>query len=151
MPAGLRRLVPVATVALIALAAPTVALADKGGKCNASACKVYVEQDVPNAGNHQRPQAQQSGGSKASSGHKRDKVSQVLALAGSDRGALRRLLADSGSGKLEGGNVRVPSALGAAFDLGSGPTALLAILLATVVGVGAHNGWRGWRHRRPSA
>jgi hypothetical protein len=47
--------------------------------------------------------------------------------------------------------VAAPSALGAAFDLGAGPTILLAILLATVVALAVHGSLREWRRRRPTA
>jgi hypothetical protein len=40
-----------------------------------------------------------------------------------------------------------PSALGSAFDLGSGPTALLAALAGTAVLLLAASGLRVWRHR----
>jgi hypothetical protein len=161
MPVGLRRTVGVGTVALVvALAAPVGALAGSGGKCNASACKVYVEQGVPNAGGQQQPQQQQpqgkSTGTTKTSGKKTkasQKVSRVLANAGKDRLALSRLLRDSGRGVLEPstGTIVAPSALGAAFDLGAGPAVLIAILIATAAGLAIQGGARNWRRRRPTA
>ena len=159
MPAGLRHVAGVATAAFfIALALPAGALAGNGHKCNASACKVYVEPDLPKAGGS-APQAHQgqqnpTGGSNTGGGTQTQtpsNVSRVLAQAGSDQGALKNLVAaDTGLGKVgsEPGDNGSPSALGAAFDLGSGPTILLAILLATVVALGAHGGLRSWRRRR---
>jgi hypothetical protein len=120
---------------------------------------VYVDGGLPGAGGHAThgPQGQQNptGGSSAGGSgtqtQKPDNVSRVLAKAGSDQGALKNLVAaDAGLGKVgsEPGDNGSPSALGAAFDLGSGPTILLAILLATVVALGAHSGLRSWRRRR---
>jgi hypothetical protein len=97
---------------------------------------------------------QETGGSStggSSQTHVPSNVSRVLAHSGPDLGALKNLVAaDAGLGHVnsESGDVGSPSALGAAFDLGSGPTILLAILLATVVALGAHSGVRSWRRRR---
>lgn len=119
---------------------------------------VYVDGGLPGTGGHatHHPQGQQNptGGSNTGGGTQTqtpDNVSRVLAQAGSDQGALKNLVAaDAGLGKSgsEPGDNGSPSALGAAFDLGSGPTILLAILLATVVALGAHGGLRSWRRRR---
>jgi hypothetical protein len=73
----------------------------------------------------------------------------VLAQAGSDKAPLSKLLTESGgslpAGADSGGS---PGLLGAAFDLGVGPTVLLAILLATAVGLAARGNIRGWLRRR---
>src|SRR5579885_1959937 len=71
MPAGLRRALPVATVVVFLLTAPEVAFAGGGSgkpKCNASACKVYIEQGVPTAGGQSQPQISPSGGGSPSGG-----------------------------------------------------------------------------------
>jgi hypothetical protein len=168
MPAGLRHAARVAAaVFFVALALPAAALAGGGGnsgKCNASACKVYHEQDLPNAGGQQQPPQQpqqpssggsKTGGSKTGGGghtHVPPKVTRVLQHAGPDKGPLAHLLTDTGpSGLKTAGSVAAPSALGAAFDLGAGPTVLLAILVATAVGLAATGSLRNWRRRRPSA
>jgi hypothetical protein len=80
-------------------------------------------------------------------------LSRVLAQAGKDKAPLSQLLNDSGLGTVQSGpsNVAAPSVLGAVFDLGPGPTALFAILLAAVLGFGVHGGVRGWLRRRSSA
>jgi hypothetical protein len=125
-------------VFLIALLIPAAALAGNNGKCNASACKVYIEPNGPSAGRGQTPPSQQVGSGKTV--HHSTKLSRVLALAGKDRGPLKDLLAGSDVGSLKGGTVGSagsPSMLGAAFDLGAGPLALLAILLTTAVGLAA--------------
>lgn len=154
MPAGLRHVAGVATAAFfIALALPAAALAGNGHKCNASACRVYVEPALPKAGGSGPGQQNPTGGSGTGSTQTKtpSNVSRVLAQAGSDQGALKNLVAADtglGQGSSEAGDNGSPSALGAAFDLGSGPTILLAILLATVVALGAHGGLRSWRRRR---
>lgn len=152
MPAGLRRVLPAAAaVLLIALVLPAGAFADGGGKCSASACKVYNEQDVPNAGGKQQPPT----GPNTSVGnttHVPGKLARVLQHAGKDTGPLKRILNDSGIGSLRtapgaGGS---PSILGAAFDLGTGPMVLLVLLLGTAVGLAARGSIRGWLRRRSS-
>ena len=113
---------------------------------------VYNEPNAPSAGGshsqqHPTGPSTKGGGSK----HVVPKgVSRVLAHLGKDRAPLSRILRDSDIGNLQAGpsSVVTPSALGAAFDIGSGPTALLAILVATAIGLGAYNGARTWRRRR---
>lgn len=150
-------------VLLIALAAPVTAFAGGGGNC--SACNVYSEPPVPSPGKQQLPKPTQplppqpptgstkTGGRQA---HVPKALSRALALAGKDRKPLSQLLGGSDIGSLRSGSVNVgsPGALGAAFDLGVGPTVLLAILLATAALAFATRGtFRGWRLRRrpPSA
>jgi hypothetical protein len=140
---------------------PAGALAGHGGKCNASACKVYLEQGGNPAGPGGPTKPQGSGTQPSSSGPATSsgqakaptKLGRVLAHAGSDKMPLKNLLADSGLGPVGSGtgSVGSPSALGAAFDLGSGPTILLAILLATAIGLALHGSLRNWRGRRTSA
>jgi hypothetical protein len=139
---------------------PAAALAGHGGKCNASACKVYNEQGGNPAGpggpsGPQAPQGQSTTPPATNSGSQTTKVpsklGRVLAHAGNDKMPLKNLLgADANitpvrNGSGSGGS---PSALGAAFDLGSGPTILLAILLATAIGLGLQGSVRNRRRRR---
>jgi hypothetical protein len=154
MPAGLRRFARAAAAVLCtALALPAIALADGGGKCNASACKVYVEPNVPSAGKQQPPPPTSPTGSTTSGNQAQQpkNLSRVLLHAGKDKAALSRLLNDSEITPLHGGvgNVAGPSLLGAALDLGPGPLALLGILLAAALALGVHGGMR--RRRRPTA
>lgn len=46
------------------------------------------------------------------------------------------------------GSVVAPSALGAAFDVGPGPIALIAVLGGTAALLLVGTGWRGWRRWR---
>ena len=157
MPTGLRHVLrAVPAVFLIALAAPGVAIAAGGPKCNASACKVYIEPNGPSAGGQQQQPQQQSTGSTSNGGTQTQaptKLSRVLAQAGKDKAPLSHLLTDSGLGTVKTGPVNVAgsSSFGAAFDLGAGPTALLAILLATALGFAVHGPVRGWLRRRSSS
>ncbi len=145
----------------IALALPAGAFASKGHKCKASACLVYVEQGgSPHPGGSGPKPPQQSSSGPATSGGKHQtpaptpgKSARALAQAGTERSALKNLLGDAGLGNPGSGTASVasPSALGAAFDLGSGPTVLLAILLATMLALAGHTGLRSWRRRRTNA
>lgn len=147
MVVGLRQVFFAGTaVSCIALALPVIALANGGNKCNASACKVYIEPN-PSAGKQQPTQS-----SSTSTGQQPKNLARVLALAGKDRGPLSRLLHDSGISPLRGGsgNVVGPGLLGAALDLGAGPLALLAILLASALAIGAHGVMRRRQRERPT-
>lgn len=149
MLAGSRHVVCLAGAALfVALFIPAAAMAGNGDKCNASACKVYIEQPGPSAGRGQT--TQQPGTKPKIVTHPSTKLSRVLARAGNNRGPLKDLLAGSNVGSLSGGNVRSPSMFGAAFDLGAGPLVLLAILLTTAVGLAARGSVQSWRQRRSS-
>ena len=164
MPAAMRRVLPIVAIVGVALVAPALAAAGNGGKCNASACKVYVEPGVSSGGHHQHHQPQQqqqqhstSPSTSAGKGKAKTapptKVARVLAAVGNDKGALSRLLRDSGSPGLAAAPVSVatPSALGSVFDLGSGPNVLIAVLVATALGVAVGGGIRSRRRRRASA
>ncbi|HJQ75045.1 MAG TPA: hypothetical protein VJ814_09170 [Gaiellaceae bacterium] len=84
-------------------------------------------------------------------------TTRKLSHAGKDRKLLSQIVSNPNFGATRGllktgaSGVAAPSALGAAFDIGSGPTVLLAILLATALGLAIHGGLRGWRRRRSGA
>jgi hypothetical protein len=142
-----------AAVALIALAVPAAAVASGGGNCNASACKVYHEPDGPSAGGQQQPPQPTTGPNTAGGGTDTQApkgLSRVLAQAGADKAPLSRLLNDSG-GSLQAGSVGSPSLFGAILDTGAGPLALLAILLATALGLAARGPARDWLRARRSS
>jgi hypothetical protein len=153
MVAGSRHVLRAAAVVLfVALAVPAAALADGGSKCSASACKVYHEQGPPTGGGHKPPpkgptSSNQGGGTQ---GHASKSYSRVLAHLGPDKGAVKNLLGqeapvDNVASGSAGGS---PSILGAAFDLGAGPTVLLAILLGTALGLAARGRVGGWLSKR---
>jgi hypothetical protein len=60
-------------------------------------------------------------------------------------------MTDANLGSLQGGPSSSPGLLGAAFDLGTGPMILLAILVATALGIAARGSVRGWLERRTSS
>jgi hypothetical protein len=152
MSAGSRHVILAGVVACISLAIPATALAGGGGKCNASACKVYVEPNGPSAGKQQQqpPPPPASGSAKGTGkSHVPKNLARALSQAGRDRTPLKHLLADGGLGSMKGGsNGGSPTLLGAAFDLGAGPLVLLSILLATALGLVARGSVRSWLHRR---
>lgn len=148
-------MLPIVAAVVVVVAAPAGAIAGNGGKCTASACKVYVEPGANRSGHHQSQQHQagpSTTGEKGGNQPAPTKVDRVLAAVGKDKGALSRLLGDSSqTGVGAAGTVASPSALGAIFDLGSGPNVLLAFLIATVLGLTVYSGVRSWRSRRASA
>ena len=155
MAAGLKRVVPIIAVVAGVLVAPAVAIAGNGGKCNASACKVYIEPGANSSGHHHHATGPSTTGEQGT-GTKSPaptKVARVLAAVGKDKSTLSRLLKDSGQTGLAAApaSVASPSALSAIFDLGSGPNVLLAFLIATVLGLTIFSGVRSWRSRRASA
>ena len=149
MSAGSRHVILAGVVVFIALAIPATAFAGSGGKCNASACKVYVEPNVPSAGK-QQPSPPTSGSTKGKGKtHVPKNLARALSQAGRDRGPLKNLLTDSGLGSMKGGaTAGSPNLLGAAFDLGAGPLVLLSVLLASALGLAARGSVRSWLHRR---
>ena len=156
MPAGSRHVVlAAATALLVALAAPAAAFADGGAKCNASACKVYHEQDAPNAGGQKPPTQKPTGPNKSGGGQQQPQApkNRVLQHAGKDRGPLKNLLnGDAAIGSLSSGSGGgSPGLFGAAFDLGTGPTVLLAILLGVGLGLAARGSVGGWLRKRSSS
>ena len=154
MSAGSTHVIRAGVVVLfIALAIPATALAGSGGKCNASACKIYVEPNGPSAGQQQPQQPSTSGSTKGTGKtHVSKSLARALSQAGRDRRPLEHLLTAGGLGPMKGGaNAGSPTMLGAAFDLGAGPLVLLSILLATALGLAARGSVRSWLHRRSSS
>jgi hypothetical protein len=139
---GLRRLLVVGFVAGVLLSAPTAAFACGGS--NPSAVNVYVE-CLPSGG-----------GSKPTNHSNTPSTTPVTApssktaraLAGHDKALLSKLVASPAPSNLKStGAATEPSAIGSAFDLGSGPTALLLILAGTAVVLLGGSGLRFWRRR----
>jgi hypothetical protein len=141
---GLNRLLVAALVAGAFFVAPSAALACSGGP---SAENVYKE-CLPNGGGGSAG----SGGAGGGQGSTpiSNQTAKVLAQAGKDSRALAALVKHNPnqleSTPQESGTA--PSAVGSAFDLGSGPTALLIALAVTAVLLLAATGLRGWRRVR---
>jgi len=139
---GLRRVLLAAVVAGAALGAPAAAFACGGGP---SAVNVYKE-CLPTGGGDQPTSSATSTGPV----HLSPQAARALAHAGKD-GALLSALVRSGAPRhlptAGGASAAEPSALGSAVDLGSGPTALLAVLAGTAVVLLGVSGVRVWRRR----
>lgn len=138
---GLNRLLVAALVAGVFFVAPSAALACGGGP---SAKNVYSE-CLPSAGSH-------GGTGGHSGGHAgttpvSPKTAKAIKQAGKNSRALAAFLRRSAPTALESTSQESapPSAVGSAFDLGSGPTALLLALAGTAVLLLAASGVRGWR------
>ena len=148
---GLNRLLTAALVAgsltvAVGLVAPSVARACNGGP---SAENVYKE--CLQSGGGETP----TGGSTTGSGSTpaiSSQAARALAHAGKDRRNLAALVHAYGpSHALQAsGDTGSPSALGSAFDLGSGPTLLLIVLAGTAVLLLGGTGMRFWRGRHHS-
>jgi hypothetical protein len=153
---GLNRLLVAGLVAGVFLVAPSGALAGCGG--GPSAQNVYKE--CVDTGGGGTP----TGGGTPSSGPTSSPTSvpssspadQTLKHAGKDRRVLASLVKGYGirrhlAATDTSGAVTSPTALGSAFDLGSGPTLLLIVLAGTAALILTGSGMRLWRraHRSP--
>jgi sarcosine oxidase gamma subunit len=128
--------------------APTAAFACGGS--NPSAVNVYVE-CVQNGGGSKPSQHTSSGATHATTPVTTTaptKTDRALAhVSGPDK-ALLSSLAGGGEPAMKSGDAgTAPSAIGSAFDLGSGPTALLVILAGTAIVLLGGSGLRFWRRR----
>jgi hypothetical protein len=148
-----RLLLPIVVVAALVAGvlvwAPTAAFACSGGP---SAENVYKE-CIPTAGGSQPTSGAKSSGHAGSAQPAvSPQAAKALEHAGKDRRQLAHLLRGYGTNGLSAPTssntaATEPSALGAAFDLGSGPTALLIMLAGTTVLLLAGSGFGVWRHR----
>jgi hypothetical protein len=145
---GLSRLLATAAVAVAVLVVPSTALAS-GCNGGPSAQQVYKE-CLANGGGGKPTSGGKTGSTPAISPH----MAKALKLAGKDGNSLRRLLNAYGHRRhLTSSHATAatePTAIGSAFDLGSGPTALLIILAGTGVLLLGGSGMRVWhsRHRQ---
>jgi hypothetical protein len=139
---GLNRLLVAALVGGVFFVAPSAALACGGGP---SAKNVYSE-CLPSAGSH--------GGNGGSGQHGgpgatpiSGKTAEAIKHAGKNSRALASWVRRSAPTALESSSQEsaTPSAVGSAFDLGSGPTTLLLALAGTAVLLLGASGVRGWR------
>ena len=141
---GLNRLLVAALVAGVFFVAPSAALACGGGP---SAKNVYSE-CLPSAGTHGGNGG--TGGTNGGTGSTTPltgKTAKAIKHAGKNSRALAAFLRRSAPPALESSSqeTTTPSAVGSAFDLGSGPTALLLVLAGTAVLLLGASGVRGWR------
>jgi hypothetical protein len=155
---GLNRLLAFAAVAGALLALPPAALADCNG--GVSAVNVYTEcQQTGGGGKSTSGGSHTSGGKQTSSGptssttvvHVSKTTAKKLKKAGKDGRSLKNLVNSYGSAprmlQSSSASASEPTAVGSAFDLGSGPTALLIVLAGTAVLLLGVSGFRVARRR----
>ncbi len=144
---GLNRLLAAAVVAVAVFVVPQVALASGCGGAP-SAQQVYKE-CLPNGGGGSSGTATTGGQGSGTAPSMSAQTAKALANAGEDGKSLKRLLKAYGLRRhLQASQATAatePTAIGSAFDLGSGPTALLIILAGTAVLLLGAAGARGWR------
>lgn len=153
---GLNRLLAATAVAGAAVAflvAPSSALACSGGP---SAVNVY-KPCLPTGGGGKATGGDTKGGgpnTAPGSGNStpiKTHAAEALKHAGKDRRLLSLLVHHGPSRLLQEDaatrNAGAPTALGSAFDLGSGPTALLIVLAGTALLLLGGSGMRLWRNR----
>jgi hypothetical protein len=132
----------------VLLAAPSAALACSGGP---SAVNVYKE--CLTTGGGQKPASgggQQVGTPTQPTTPVSSQTAHALKGAGKDSRVLSALVRGYGPRPLPSsatGSESSPSALGSAFDLGSGPTVLLIALAGTALLLLGGSGMRVWRNR----
>ncbi len=159
MSGGLNRLLASVVLAGAFFVLPHAALADCGS--NPSAVNVYSECKSTGGGGqptgHSQPKGSTSGGStsptpvSSSTVHISKQTTRKLKKAGSDGQSLSNLLKDSAPPRMLSGSTApatAPTAVGSAFDLGSGPTALIIVLAGSAVLLFAATGYRSVRQRR---
>ncbi len=160
MSGGLNRRIAVAIAAgtlLVALVAPSVAVASCNG--GPSAANVYKECLAGGGGGKHTGSRKGTGPSSSSPtttlAHVSPQTAKALKQAGRQRRVLSALVKGYGVSRLAeptaSNEASTPSALGSAFNLGSGPTALLLVLAAgTAVILLGGSGMRVWRSRHRS-
>jgi hypothetical protein len=154
---GLNRTLAVVAAAGAALVVSPAALA---GGCNGgpSAQNVYTECLGSGGGGKSTSHSGGSGGASTGGGSHSAPVpishqtKVALAKAGADGKSLKHLVKAYGGARIlqstGSGTGTEPSAVGSAFDVGSGPTALLIVLAGTAVLLLAASGFSVARQRR---
>jgi hypothetical protein len=157
---GLNRLLAAAIVAgtlLIALIAPSVASASCNGR--PSAANVYKECLAGGGGGKHTGSGKTTGPGSSNSTptvvHTSPQIAKALKQAGKQRRVLSALVRGYGVKRLaqpteSSHEASSPTAIGSAFDVGSGPTALLLVLAGTAVVLLGGSGMRAWRARHRS-
>lgn len=151
---GLNRLLATAAIAVAVLVVPQAALASGCGG-GPSAEQVYKE-CLPNGGGGKSSSGTPTSGTPTSGGQTGStgvspQTAKALKKAGKDRKSLQRVVKAFGLRRIlqssHSTNATEPTAIGSAFDLGTGPTALLIILAGTAVLLLGGSGMRVWRSR----
>jgi hypothetical protein len=145
---GLNRPLVTAVVAVAALVAPSAALA-----CNSGVSAVNVYKECLPTGGGGKPTSGGGGGTQSgtNSQYISKQTRQALKKAGADKQSLSRLVYGFGMNRLPQSHqstpAKEPTAVSSAFDLGSGPTALLIVLAGTAVILLGASGFRVLRRR----
>ena len=153
---GLNRLLLATIVAggvlTVVLAGPALAASCGSGT---SASQVYKEclqngGGGKSGGNSSTSTTNTNSNPGSSATHVSTKTQNALNHAGDDKAALAALLKTAGLRRhlASEGDSTTPTAVGSAFDLSSGPTALLIVLAGTALLLVAGSGMRVWRTRR---
>jgi hypothetical protein len=148
---GLNRPLAAVVAAVAFLAAPSAAFACNSG---VSAVNVYSECQPSGSGGKSTSQAgggaTNSGGGSTGSTSISPQTANALKSAGQDQQPLTNLVRGLGAARLlqSHDSATEPSAVGSAFDVGSGPTALLIVLACTAILLLGATGFRGVRRRR---
>jgi hypothetical protein len=154
---GLNRLLSVTVVAGAVLAAllggPAAASGCGGG---ISAVNVYKEcQQTGGGGKSSGKSSKSSSGSGSGTTtpqHLSSNTKKALDESGKDKKELAKIVKSYGLGRqlqsVGPASTTTPSAVGSAFDLHSGPTALLIVLAGTAILLLGGSGMRVWRTRR---
>ena len=144
----------------VALVVPSAALASCNGR--PSAANVYKECLAGGGNNHSGGGNNHTGGGKTGGSNSSSptqtvtpvspQTAKALKEAGKQRRVLSSLVKGYGVSRLaepstSTGKATSPTAIGSAFDLGSGPTALLLVLAGTAVVLLGGSGMRVWRSR----
>jgi hypothetical protein len=152
---GLNRPLAAALVAVVVLVVPPAALACNGG---VSAVDVYKE-CLPTGGGG-KPTGGGGGAGSPTGGtqsgtstpHISKQTAKVLRKAGADKQSLSYLVSGLAGRRVLQAHLSTaaagePTAVGSAFDLGSGPTALLIVLAGTAILLLGATGFRSYRRR----
>jgi hypothetical protein len=150
---GLNRFLVAGLAAGVFLVAPSGALA---GGCGGNPSAVNVYKECVENGGGGTPTSGGTPSSGPTSVPSSSPTGQTPAHAGEDRRVLASLVKGYGIRRHlgaadAGGAVSSPTALGSAFDLGSGPTLLLIVLAGTAVLILTGSGMRLWRRSHRSS
>jgi hypothetical protein len=148
---GLNRpLAAAAVVAAVVVVVPQTAFAGCGGKPSAE--QVYSEcLQTGGGGKASHSNSGKSSGTSTQPVTIPKQTNVALKKAGRDGTSLKNLVKGYGTARFlqsrSAPAAAEPTAVGSAFDLGSGPTALLIILAGTAVLILGGSGMRAWRGR----
>jgi hypothetical protein len=151
---GLNRLLFATIVAggalTLVLAGPAVAASCGSGTSASQVYKECVQDGGGGKSSTSTTSTNSDPGSGSTATHVSTKSQQALNHAGDDKAALAALLKTAGLRRhlASTGPATTPTAVGSAFDLSSGPTALLIVLAGTALLLVAGSGMRVWRTRR---